>query len=164
MYKARKQTHSRIAHFWQNQCYTVSTTDASGVTKYYRSHNQRRCLHRTRGVWRDTANPRQITAAAFYLWHIDKILNDFQVSLCRVQCRQTLAVAARQRSRCNRVLLTYREETKQPRHPITGLPLLEFSPVLESWSDIYTGPTFLPYHDTISTPDTSVTVRRDKIQ
>ncbi len=39
------------------------------------------------------------------------------------------------------VLLTYQEETKQPRRPIAGLPLLEFSPALESWSDIYTGPT-----------------------
>ncbi len=38
------------------------------------------------------------------------------------------------------VLLTYREETKQPRRPITGLPLLEFSPALESWSDIYMEP------------------------
>ncbi len=39
------------------------------------------------------------------------------------------------------MLLTYREEPKQPRRLIAGLPLLEFSPVLESWSDIYTGPT-----------------------
>ncbi len=37
--------------------------------------------------------------------------------------------------------LRYREEPKQPRRPIAGLPLLEFSPALESWSDIYTGPT-----------------------
>ncbi len=33
------------------------------------------------------------------------------------------------------VLLTYREETKQPRRPVAGLPQLEFSPALESWSD-----------------------------
>ncbi len=39
------------------------------------------------------------------------------------------------------MLLTYGEETKQPWRPITALPLLEFSPALESWSDIYTGPT-----------------------
>ncbi len=39
------------------------------------------------------------------------------------------------------VLLTYREEPKQPRRLIAGLPLLEFSPALESWSNIYTGPT-----------------------
>ncbi len=42
------------------------------------------------------------------------------------------------------VLLSYREETKQPRRPIAGLPLLEFSQALESWSDIY-GSYFLPY-------------------
>ncbi len=30
------------------------------------------------------------------------------------------------------LLLTYQEEPKQPRHPIAGLPLLEFSPALES--------------------------------
>ncbi len=35
------------------------------------------------------------------------------------------------------VLLTYREEQKQSRHPIAGL----LPPALESWSDIYTGPT-----------------------
>ncbi len=39
------------------------------------------------------------------------------------------------------VLLAYREETKQPRRLIASLPLLEFSPALESWSDIYTCPT-----------------------
>ncbi len=49
----------------------------------------------------------------------------------------------------------YREETKQPRRPIAGLPLLEFSPALESWSDIYTGSYFLPYRNTLSTPDVS---------
>ncbi len=68
---------------------------------------------------------------------LTQISNDFQRSLCRVQCRQTLAVA----SGVDTVLLTYREETKQPRRPIAGLPLLEFSPALESWSDIYTCPT-----------------------
>ncbi len=36
------------------------------------------------------------------------------------------------------MLLTYQEETKQPRRPIADLPLFEFSPALESWSD----PTF----------------------
>ncbi len=39
------------------------------------------------------------------------------------------------------MLLTYWEETKQPRRPIAVLPLLEFSPALESWSDIYTSPS-----------------------
>ncbi len=42
---------------------------------------------------------------------------------------------------CSTVLLTYRGETKQPWCPIAGLPLLEFSPALESWSEIYRGPT-----------------------
>ncbi len=82
---------------------------------------------------------------------LTQILNDFQVSLCRVQCRQTLAVAARQWSRCNRVLLTYREKTKQPRHPITGLPRVLSSNgklirylhgsyfLTLSWHHVYTG-------------------------
>ncbi len=49
------------------------------------------------------------------------------------QCRQTLAVAARRdASGVDTVLLTYREEPKQPRRPIAGLLLLEFSPALES--------------------------------
>ncbi len=60
---------------------------------------------------------------------LTQISNDFQLSCYHVQCRQTL------------VLLTYRKEPKQPLRPITSLPLLEFSPALESWSDIYTGPT-----------------------
>ncbi len=43
--------------------------------------------------------------------------------------------------------VTYRKETKQPLHPIAGLPLLEFSPALGSWSDIYMGPNFgLSFH------------------
>ncbi len=71
-------------------------------------------------------------------WHKFQMI--FQQSLYCVQCRQTLAVA-RGVSGVDTVLLTYREETKQPRHPIANLPLLEFSPALESWFDIYTGPT-----------------------
>jgi len=39
------------------------------------------------------------------------------------------------------MLLTYGEETKQPRRWQQVFPLLEFSPVLESWSYIYTGHT-----------------------
>ncbi len=62
---------------------------------------------------------------------LTQISNDFQRSLYCVQCRQTLAVA-RGVSGVDTVLLTYREETKQPRHPIADLPLLEFSPALES--------------------------------
>ncbi len=72
---------------------------------------------------------------------LTQISNDFQWSLYRVQCRQILAVAARRGVfGVDTVLLTYWEETKQPRRPIAGLPLLEFSPALESWSDIYRGP------------------------
>ncbi len=41
------------------------------------------------------------------------------------------------------MLLTDREET-------IASELFKFSPALESWSDIYTGPT---YHNTASTPD-----------
>ncbi len=78
---------------------------------------------------------------------LTQILNDSQQSLYRVQCRQTLAIAV-QLVRCRHsVLLNYWEETTQHRRPIAGLPLLEFSPTLESWSDIYTGPTsclFIP--------------------
>ncbi len=46
------------------------------------------------------------------------------------------------------MLLAYWEETKQP------FPLLEFSPALESWSDIYTGPSSCLIV-TLSTPDAS---------
>ncbi len=47
--------------------------------------------------------------------------------------------------RCRQVLLTYQEEPKQPRRHIAGLPLLELSPALESWSNIYTGPLALSF-------------------
>ncbi len=50
-----------------------------------------------------------------------------------------------------RLLLSYQEETKQPRQ---AYPLHEFSPVLESWSDIYTGSTSWLIV-TLSTPDAS---------
>ncbi len=81
-------------------------------------------------------------------WHTS---NYFQRWLYRVQCRQTLAVAVRVPTRGSISVwqsiasdvdtLSYREETKQHRRPIAGLPLLEFSPAPESWFDIYTGPT-----------------------
>ncbi len=58
---------------------------------------------------------------------LTQISNDFQRIIVS---RQTLADAA-QRGQ-DTVLLTYREEPNQPRRPITGLLLLEFSPVLES--------------------------------
>ncbi len=49
------------------------------------------------------------------------------------------------------MLLTDREETKQPLCPIAS-ELFKFSPALENWSDIYTGPT---YRNTASTSDAS---------
>ncbi len=62
-------------------------------------------------------------------------------SMVDLSCTQTLAVAV-QRVWCRHgVIHLSRRNKKQPQHPIKGLPLLEFSPALESWSDIYTGPT-----------------------
>ncbi len=112
----------------------MSTTDASGTTKYYRSHyNQRCCLH---WMQRGATNPWQKTAAAFCLWRADTHFKWFS-TLYRVQadfsCCGTSGV--------DTVLLTYREETKQTLCLIASLSLLEFSPALESWYDIYTGPT-----------------------
>ncbi len=53
------------------------------------------------------------------------------------------------------MLLTYREETKQPRNPIAGLP----APwVLSSAGKLIRylhGSYFLPYRNTVSTPDAS---------
>ncbi len=53
------------------------------------------------------------------------------------------------------ILLTYREETKQPRRPIAGLP----APwVLSSTGKLIQylhGSYFFPYHNTVSTPDAS---------
>ncbi len=71
---------------------------------------------------------------------LTQISNNFQQSFYHVQCRQTLAVAAR-RVRCRHGVTHLSRRTKQPLCPITGLLLLEFSPALESWSDIYTGST-----------------------
>ncbi len=107
----------------------------SGATKYYSHYNQWCCLH-----WMlcGSTHLQQKPAAAFYDV-LRQISNDFQRSFYCFQCRQTLAVAAR-RVRC-RVLRIYREKPKQPWLPIAGLPLLEFSPALKNWSDIYTGPT-----------------------
>ncbi len=68
---------------------------------------------------------------------LTRIANDSQRSLYHVQTGISCCGA----SGVDTVLLTYREEPKQSRRPIADLPLLEFSPALESWSDIYTGPT-----------------------
>ncbi len=111
----------------------MSTPNASGATKYYTSHyNQWRCLHWMRRNKSQTENCCRVVFMT--CWHKFRIIFKWRSLYC-VQCWQTLAVA-------DTVLLTYREETKQSRHPIPGLPLLEFSPALENWSDIYTGPTF----------------------
>ncbi len=59
---------------------------------------------------------------------LTQISNDFQRSLYRVQADISCCGA----SGVDSVLLTYREETKQPRRPIADLPLLELSPALES--------------------------------
>ncbi len=125
-------THAAIS--FVNQCYTVSTPDASGTTKYYRSpYNQWCCLH---WMLRSATNPRQKTAAAFCLWCADTNFKWFStIVLSRSGRHQWCGVSS-----VDTVLLTYREQTKQPQRPITDLPLLEFSPALESWSDIYTGP------------------------
>ncbi len=63
------------------------------------------------------------------------------------------------------MLLTDREETKQPRVQSQAFQLLEFSPVLENWSNIYIGPTeFLPYRNTVSTLDASGTAQQNTIE
>ncbi len=59
------------------------------------------------------------------------------------------------------MLLTYREETKQPRHPITGLP----APwVLSSAGKLIRylhGSYISPYRNTVSTPDASGAARQN---
>ncbi len=63
------------------------------------------------------------------------------------------------------MLLTDREETKQLRVQSQAFQLLEFSPVLENWSNIYIGPTeFLPYRNTVSTLDASGTAQQNTIE
>ncbi len=113
----------------------MSTPDTSCVTKYYQSnYNQRCCLH-----WMlcgETNLDRKLLPRSIYDV-LTQISNDFQLLLYRVQADFSCCGA----SGVDTVLLTYREETKQPRRPIAGLPLLEFSPALESWSHIYTGST-----------------------
>ncbi len=62
------------------------------------------------------------------------------------------------------MLLTYREETKQPRRPITGLP----APwVLSSAGKLIRylhGSYFLPYRNTLSTPDASGVMQQNTIE
>ncbi len=75
----------------QNQCYTMSTPDASGATKYYRSHYNQWCgLH---WMLHGATNPKQKTAAAFCLWRTDTNFKWFFKSHF-IASRQILAVAA----------------------------------------------------------------------
>ncbi len=53
-----------------NQCYTVSTLDTSGATKYYRSHSTV-MLSTLDAALCGMTNLWQKTAAALYLWHAD---------------------------------------------------------------------------------------------
>ncbi len=119
----------------------MSKPDASGVTKYYRSYyNQWCCLHR---MLCGTKNPRQKTAATFYLWYIDTHFKWFSIAaLSRPVWTDFSCCGA---SGVDTVILTYREDTKQPRRPIADLPLLEFFPALESWFDIYIFPHSILY-------------------
>ncbi len=71
---------------------------------------------------------------------LTQILNDSQRSLYRVQCRKTLAAAAH-RVRCRHGVTNLSRRNKATSASNRRPPLLEFSPALESWSDIYTGPT-----------------------
>ncbi len=73
----------------------MSTPDASGAPKYYRSHyNQWCCLHWIlHGVTRQIPDRKLLPCSIYDV--LTQISNDFQRSLYRVQCRQTLAVVAR---------------------------------------------------------------------
>ncbi len=120
----------------QNQCYTVSAPDASGATKYYRSHYNQWCgLH---WMLRGVTNPQQKTAAAFCLWRTDTNFKWFFKSHF-IASRQILAVAACC-VQCRRGV-THLSRRNKASLASDGLQLLELSPVLESWFDIYTGPT-----------------------
>ncbi len=83
---------------------------------------------------------RQKTTAAFCLWRADKFQMIFNSHFITSSAGR-LKLLRRGASGVDTEVLIYREERKQPCHLIAGLPLLEFSPALESWSDIYTGPT-----------------------
>ncbi len=73
----------------------LATPDASGAPKYYRSHyNQWCCLHwMLRGSTRQIPSRKLLPRSIYDV--LTQISNDFQRSLYHVQCRQTLAVAAR---------------------------------------------------------------------
>ncbi len=57
------------------------------------------------------------------------------------------------------MLLTYREKTKQPLHPITGLPTPRFLSSAGKLIWYLHGSCFLPYRNTVSTPEASNTTK-----
>ncbi len=136
--------HSYVAYATQTSISSVKQSKTN-VTS---------CLHWTQAAWQNTVEV-IVISDAFYTgcsaWQIPdrkllrhsiydlltQISKDFQWS---IYCVGKLLCLRCSVSNVDTVLLTYREERKQPRCPIAGLPLLEFSPALESLSDIYTGP------------------------
>lgn len=123
------------------------------------------CLQQTRAAWQNTIELIIISDAVYRYIHIyglhwmrrgmtqqipdrkllprsihdvlTQISNDFCVD--RLELLRHQYVSGHVSGVDTAVLLAYQEETKQPLHPIAGLPLLEFSPVLSNV--IYTGPT-----------------------
>ncbi len=72
----------------------MSTPDASGAAKYYRSHYNQWCsLHWMLCVAKKISDRKLLPRSIYDL--LTQISNDFQWSLYRVQCRQTLAFAVR---------------------------------------------------------------------
>ncbi len=114
----------------------MSTPDAIGETKYYRSHySQWCCLHL---MLRCATNPRQKTAAAFCFWRADTNFIWFS-TVAHVQCRQTLAVAS-QRVRCRHSVANLSRRTD--RRPSTPWVLSSTGKLI--W--YLHGSHFLPYH------------------
>ncbi len=62
------------------------------------------------------------------------------------------------------MLLTSREETKQPRRPITGLPAPWVLSSAGKLIQYLHGSYFLPYRNTVSTPDASGAVQQNTIE
>ncbi len=90
--------------------------------------------------WHDKSSTENGCCILFMMcWHkFQMIFNSCFISVGRLQllCRGTSGVDV--------VLLTYREEPKQTRHPIAGLPLLEFSSTGKLIRYLH-GSYFLPY-------------------
>ncbi len=107
------------------------------------------CLHRMWATWQNTKEVIIFSDAVYTgccaTWHISnrkllprsiydvltQISNDFQWSLYHVQCRQTLAIAV-DTARYSPI----RKKQSNLCVRSQALPLLEFTPALESWSDI----------------------------